>query len=403
MSEAVEERVRLRTHADAPRGSALLAKGFRPFFVLAALYAVVVLPVWILVYAGHLEVGSRMLPTTWHGHELVFGFAVAVIAGFLLTAASNWTKRVTATGGWLAALCLVWVAGRAAPWLAGALPDEAVAAISLAFLPLLAFAVGRPIVAARSRRNYGLVLVILALFLAQLATHLGALTGSIAWETTGPTLGVDLVIVVILVVGGRIIPLFTRNATKAEGIRNVPVADALSIGGALAVTVVDALMLGGAWLAAAAGVAAIGSAARMRHWGARHALREPLLWVLHVGYLFVPIGFALRATAVFVPRLGDPTALHALTVGAIGLLTLGMMTRVSLGHTGRPLRTPTSLTVAFVLLSLGALARVVGPLVPGAKTASIHASGTLWALAFAIYLVRIGPSLFRPRPDGRPG
>jgi len=400
----MEETVSLRTRRAEPRGLALLQKGFRPFFVLAALFAVGVVPLWLLVYTGHAGVGAYLLPTVWHAHEMVFGFSAAVIAGFLLTAVPNWTSRPTATGGLLAALCLVWVAGRAALLLTGVLPAAVVAAVNLAFLPLLALTVGRVIVAARSRRNYGIVLALVALWLAQLATHAGALMGSIPWQTNGPVMGVDLVILIIMVIGGRIIPLFTRNATKAEGIRNLPWIDRLSLAGAVALLGADALSVTGAPLAAIAAAAAALSAARMIHWGARHTLREPLLWVLHVGYAFVPLGFGLRALAVFVPQVTDSTALHALTLGAIGTLTLGMMARVSLGHTGRPLKASPALGVAFALVVLAALLRVVGPMVGGAlRTPSIHAAGTAWTVAFAIYLIGIGPFLFRPRPDGRPG
>ncbi|HJL18275.1 MAG TPA: NnrS family protein [Sandaracinaceae bacterium LLY-WYZ-13_1] len=406
----MEEAIPLRAERHRPRGFALFAKGFRPFFLLAALHAVVLLPAWILVYAGVWSVSDYLLPTAWHAHEMVFGFTVAVVAGFLLTAASNWTRRTTATGGWLAALCLAWLAGRAAPWLSGVLPPTAIAVASLAFLPLLAFAVGRVIVAARSRRNYGLVLVLAALFGAQLVTHLGQLRGAVLWQVVGPRVGVDLVVLLILVIGGRIIPLFTRNATKAEGITHAPWADRLSLAAAAAVALADLARLWPAGLpidalvGGASAVAAVASAWRMRRWGTRHAGREPLLWVLHGAYAFVPLGFALRAVAVFTPGLREATALHALTVGAIGGLTLGMMARVSLGHTGRMLRAPAAITVAFGLMFGAALVRVAGPLVgAGVGTPSIHLAGTAWALAFLLFLVRIGPSLFRPRPDGRPG
>lgn len=387
-----------------PRGVAIFAKGFRAFFVLAALHAIVMIPLWLFFRAGAVTIEGSLLPTVWHGHEMVFGFATAVVAGFLLTAASNWTKRETASGGWLAALCLVWLAGRAAMLVGPRLPPIVVAVTCLAFLPLLAFAVGRPIVLSRSTRNYGIVVALLGLWLAQLLTHAGALSGSILWQTAGPKVGVGLVIVLILVIGGRIIPLFTRNTTKAEDIRSLPWLDRIAIGGAVATLLADALSIGGWPFAAAAGVTAIASAARALHWGTRRSLSDPLLWVLHLGYAFVPLGFALRAIAVFVPRVADSTAQHALTVGAIGTLTLGMMARVALGHTGRPLKAPPSLAFAFGAMILAALARVIGPIVGGAvETPMIHVAGTAWTLAFAIYLVRLGPLLFRPRPDGRPG
>ena len=393
-----------RREVPSSRPFALFAKGFRPFFVLAALHAALIVPAWILVHGGTIEVRSHLLPSVWHAHEMIFGFVVAVIAGFLLTAASNWTSRPTATGGWLVALCLVWIAGRAAPWLGGIVPDEALAAVSLAFLPLLALVLARVLLAATNRRNYPIVGIVIALFAAQLTTHVAAFEGAFLWQMAGPTIAVDLVIVLIVVIGGRIIPLFTRNATQAEGIRGVPALDVMAVLGAVAITVADVAMIRGVPFAAIAFVAAIATLARMRRWGTAHTAREPMLWVLHVGYLFVPLGFAVRSVAALSPHVAPSTALHVLTVGAIGTLTLGMMARVSLGHTGRPLKAPRAITVAFVCVVLATLARVVGPIVGGAAaTASMHSAGTLFALAFLLFLVRIGPSLFRPRPDGRPG
>lgn len=385
-------------------GAALLAKGFRPFFLLAALHAVAMVPLWILVHTGVLGVGDYFLPTSWHAHEMVFGYTAAVVAGFMLTAAANWTKRETATGGLLALLCLVWILGRIAPVLAGHVPRVAIAIMSLAFFPLLALVLARVIVGARSKRNYGILGIIVALFGAQLATHLGVLGDSVSWQVMGPKLGVDLVVVLMLVIGGRIIPMFTRNATKAEGIRSIVLLDQASIAAALAVLVTDALMVHGIASGAIAALAAVLSLGRVRHWGLRPAMKVPLLWVLHIGYLFIPLGFAMRALATFVPRVGTSTALHLMTAGAIGTLTLGMMTRVSLGHTGRILVAPKVLSVAFVLVITAALVRVVGPLIGGAVSIpSLHASATLWSLAFLAYLVRIGPSLLQPRPDGRAG
>lgn len=400
----MEDLVTLRAAGPEPSRFALFEKGFRPFFLLAALFATVVVPIWLLVHAGLIDIGDHLLPTTWHAHEMVFGYAMAVVTGFLLTAAENWTSRTTARGTFLAVLCLAWIVGRIAPLLGGVLPGAAIAAASLAFLPLVALAVGRVVVLARSRRNYGLVLVLVALFGAQILTHVGALRGSILWQTTGPRLGVGLIIVIILVIGGRIIPLFTRNATKAEGIRNLVWVDRLGIASGVVLVVADASLVRGATIGVIATLAAFSNALRMRCWGTQHTLRTPLLWVLHVGYAFVPLGFGLRALAEVLPNVSQSIALHALTAGAIGTLTLGMMARVSLGHTGRELEAPVSIVVAFSLVILGALVRVAGPLLGGASTMpALHLSGTVWALAFAIYLVRIGPYLLRSRPDGRPG
>lgn len=393
----------LRIRRDERR-FALLQKGFRPFFLLAALFAVAIVPLWILVLTGYLSVGSYLAPTQWHAHEMVFGFSVAVVAGFLLTAAGNWTKRETATGLPLLALCLLWLAGRVVFFLDASLPATAIAAVDLAMLPAIALVVGRVLVGTANRRNYGFLGVLAVLWLAQLSVHLGAMgILSPTWQSTGSIVGVDLVVLLILLVGGRIIPMFTRNATGAEGIANVRWLDRAALASMALLVVVDATGTTGWILAVVAAAAALTSAARAARWGTRHTFREPLLWVLHVGYFFVPVGLALRAAAA-VTDLGSSAALHALTVGAIGTLTLGMMARVSLGHTGRLLRADRALGVAFALIALGAVVRVGGGLAAGgAYTPSLHASATLWTLAFAIYLVRLGPALFAARPDGKPG
>lgn len=403
------ELVTLRPARAQPRGIAILAKGFRPMFLLAALHAVVFVPLWLLARAGGIAVHGALLPTVWHGHEMVFGFSAAVVAGFLLTAASNWTKRVTATGGWLALICGAWLVGRGAMLIGGELPPLVVAVAALSFLPLVIVAVGRVVLLARSKRNYGVVGILVGLWLAQLATHVGALTESVSLQTAGPRVAVDLVVVLVLVIGGRIIPLFTRSATKAENIRSHPWLDRLAIASGVALLLADASIATGwvvsSWaLGAIAVVAAVASAARAVHWGARASLSEPLLWVLHAGYVFVPLGFALRAVALVTPQVTTASALHALTVGAVGTLTLGMMARVSLGHTGRMLKASRPLALAFAAVIFAALTRVIGPIIGGVVAApSVTVAGVAWTVGFALFVFDVGPSLFRPRPDGKPG
>lgn len=389
---------------ESKRGVALLQKGFRPFFVLAALHAVVMIPLWITVHQYGARPSEYFLPATWHAHEMVFGFSMAVIAGFLLTAVSNWTQRTTAVGVRLALLCLVWVLGRATPLLAEQLPSPVIAVTSLAFLPLLGFALAGPILGTKNRRNYGILAIIGALFVAQLVSHIGVLREDPIFEFLGPRLGVNLIVILMLVIAGRILPLFTRNATRHEGIRSTPWLDRASVVAALVVTATDVLFIGGVWATLFSSAAAVFALARTRHWGLSVALRTPLLWVLHFGYLFIPLGFALRAISAFAPAVGFSEALHAFTVGGIGTLTLGMMTRVALGHSGRALVAPKSMTAAFFLIIVGALLRIVGPIIGGPLlTASLHTAGTCWAIAFLLYLVRIAPILFQPRPDGASG
>lgn len=393
----------LKVRPEERRAFALFQKGFRPFFLLAALFAAALLPMWLAFLAGAIDFGSYVAPTSWHAHEMVFGFATAVVAGFLLTAAGNWTARETARGPALAVLAGLWLAGRVAMLASDALPKPIVAIASLAFVPALAFAVGRVIFAAKSRRNFGFPVVLAVLFVAQLVVHLDALGVLPGYQRTGVIVGVDLMIVLIVLVGGRVIPMFTRNATGAT-VRSYPWLDRATIAGAAALAVIDAAGAPFEVGAALAGAVAVVAAGRAVHWGARHTLRDPLLWVLHVGYAFVPIGFALRAAGLFTTAIPSSAATHALTVGAIGTLTIGMMARVSFGHTGRMLRAGPVLGVAFALVALAALVRIVGPLL-GAEgyLPSLHASGTMWTAAFVLFLVKLGPVLVRPRIDGKPG
>jgi uncharacterized protein involved in response to NO len=390
--------------ASPARVSPIAAKGFRPFFLLAAAFAAAIIPLWLLALRGLVHPGGDLDPLTWHSHEMVFGFAVAVIAGFLLTAVGNWTQRETAVGSRLVGLAALWLAGRAVFLLGPTLPGAVAAAVDLAFLPALAFTIARPIVQAKNHRNLVMVAALAALWVADLVIHLDALGVLPGWRRRGSLVAVDVVIVVILIVAGRVFPMFTRNATKQEGVRAVPALDLAAIASFVAVLVCDAAAVTSVAAAVVAAVAAVLTLARTARWGARHSLREPLLWILHAGYLWIPLGLALRAAAALTPLVPPSAATHALTVGAIGSLTLGMMARVSLGHTGRALVAPRPITVAFALVTLAALLRVLTPIVaPSLYASSLVLVGALWTLAFVAYVVVYAPLLTAPRPDGKSG
>lgn len=388
----------------AARVSPIAAKGFRPFFLLAAAFAALIVPLWLLALRGVIHPGGALDPITWHSHEMIYGFAVAVIAGFLLTAVGNWTQRETAVGPALLGLAGLWLAGRVAFVLAPALPAVLVSAVDLAFLPVLAFVIGRPIVQSKNRRNLVMIGVLAALWIANLVIHLDGLGVLPGWRRRGSLVAVDVVIAVILIMAGRVFPMFTRNATKQDSIRSIPALDIAALASFVPVVVCDAAEVTTVVAPIAAGVAAFFALARTVHWGARHSFRQPLLWILHVGYLWIPIGLALRAASGFTPLVPASAATHALTVGAIGGLTLGMMARVSLGHTGRMLVAPRSVVVAFALVTLAALLRVVTPIAaPSLYAPSLEVIGSLWTLAFGAYVVVYAPMLFAPRPDGKAG
>lgn len=386
----------------APPSSALLAKGFRPFFLLAAAFAVLALPLWVAALSGRVVLGGASGALAWHAHELVFGFTVAVIAGFLLTAAGNWTGRETATGGGLALLCGLWLAGRLAMIAAAALPPWLVAVTDLSFLPALALAVGRPIAATRDRRNYGFVAILVALFVANLSYHLATFGIAPGFSRRAPLLAVDLVMLVIIVISARIVPMFTRNATRAPGVENWPAADRAAAAAMVVLIGCEVSLPGSTAAAAAAAVVGLLLAVRARRWGMRHVFGNPLLWILHVGHAWLVVGFVLRA-AGGVGLVPSTMGLHALTAGSIGALTLGMMARVTLGHTGRMLAAPRAVAASFIVITVAAVVRVVAPLNASVQLALLTLSGLAWAAAFLVFLLVHASMLVAPRVDGRMG
>jgi uncharacterized protein involved in response to NO len=390
---------------ELPRGRAgvILANGFRPFFLVAALYAVLGVPFWVAALAGSAPWRAPANALDWHAHEMVFGYVGAVLAGFLLTAVRKWTNRPTLEGWPLGVLVLVWLGARVLPFVPSA-PPALAAAVDVSFWVGLLLACARPILGARNERNYGFIALLAAFTAAAASSHanrLGYLHGGF-WEVR--QCGVDLVCVAIIVVTGRIVPSFTRNATRATDIAETPRHDRMAAAAMVAVAMLDAVSAPAPWSALPAGVAGCLVVARARHWGARHTLREPLLWSLHLAHAWLGVGLVLRALASSVPSVPQSVALHAVTVGGIGLLTLSMMTRVTLGHTGRMLRAPRSMSVAFVLLSAAALLRVAGPLFAADHLLLVlAAAGGLWSAAFVVYLVVYAPALWSPRVDGEAG
>lgn len=377
----------------------VLALGFRPFFLGAGLMGALWLPLWLGIYFAGLDLPLATDPLAWHAHELVFGLAGAVLAGFLLTAARNWTKQPTPVRGPLAALVLVWFLGRVVMLVGGALPPSVVQLVDLAFLPAVALALARPLVAAKNRRNYAFVAMLLALFAVNLAFHLG----DASLHRAAATAGVYAVILFIVVMGGRVIPVFTRNALPNARVRGHKLLDwtAAIATAALVVAQIAQIGLPTHVIALVAGAANL---VRLFGWDTRATLDNPLLWVLHVGYAFVGLGFILVGLAPWLPALAGGAPLHALTVGALGTLVLGMMARVSLGHTGRPLVAPRAMAFAFALITVAALLRVVLPIAStGLYVAGLIGAGSAFTLAFVIFVVVYAPILMRPRVDGAPG
>lgn len=390
------------------RGSALLSYGFRPFFLGAALWAVLAMGLWMAMLAGAITLPTAFDPVSWHAHAFLYGYLGAVVAGFMLTAVPNWTGRLPIVGWRLGILALIWLSGRVAVAFSAGLSPGLVAAIDLAFPVIFALAIGREIVAGRNWRNL-VVLGMLAVFiLGNAVFHWEAAQGGYAAGGIGVRIGLGAALMMIAVIGGRIIPSFTRNwlAKRKPGRLPVPPMqrfDKL----ALAALLLALLLWIAAPLSAFAGAALIAAGAlhlaRLARWAGDRTFAEPLVTVLHAGYAFLPIGALLLGAAIlWEDALGRTAAQHLWTGGAIGMMTLAVMTRATLGHTGRALRASGATVAIYAALAISVLARVATALWPQEAMLLYAVSAILWLLAFAGYAAVYGPSLLR-RPPAKAG
>ena len=372
---------------------------FRIFFLSTAVSALLLIPLWLFFLLGGSALQPALPALHWHQHEMLGAFVNSAIAGFLLTAVCAWTGARPVAGWPLAALWLLWLAGRCAmlfgsyPWLA--------MAVDLAFLPAVALLAARPIVARRQWRQLPLLAVLTLLWLCDLSYHL---SGDTQWLRAAMLLTGGL----ILVVGGRITPAFSRNWLLQQG---QPTADISTWRWLEIVTLASTLLL---VLTEASGqlpptlvalialVAGLSAALRTLLWRGWRVRSEPLLAILHIGLLWVAAGFLLRSLAGF-GLVPDAVWLHALGAGAMGTMILGVMARVALGHTGRPLALPSGITGAFGLIFLAGLLRVIAGLGWLPWAFGIHAASLCWTVAFALFIWRYFPILTRPRIDGKPG
>lgn len=376
----------------------LLSYGFRPFYILAAVLGAAMVPLTLAGIFGIVDAPDYFGAFTWHAHEMVFGYAAAIIAGFLLTATANWTGLPPTRGVGLAALIALWAAGRGAIWYGDMLPGPLVAAIDIAFLPAVALAVGTKVVRSRNFRNLIVVAVLLALTVGNLALHMVALGYDEAIPDRAIEFSLGVLMILLALLGGRVIPFFTANALPQTKVRQMGRLDMIAL-----LLLAPALMPGldtvAPWLF---GVAALAHLARMIGWRTMATFGTPLLWILHLGYFWIVVSLALRAFGGLYPEAAT-AGIHALTVGAVGALTIGMMSRTALGHTGRPLHASRVTIAAFVLVNLAALFRVAGALRPDLGTEVLWAGAAMWSLALVLYLIEFLPVLVSPRPDGKPG
>lgn len=343
----------------------------------------------------------------WHSHEMLFGLTTAAIAGFLLTAMCNWTGAQPLNGWGLLALMGVWIAGRLAMWTASWWSAGVVAAVDLLFLPLLALYVLRVLLRHNNKRNLILVVILGILGLANLMMHVGFISGEILWLKLGQLTAFNLITMMMIVIGGRIIPLFTINWLRNHGgnpeaVKSFSTVEYVALI-ATALLIPADLFTALPWLT---GIVALVAAAahwvRLAAWSGWKTLKEPLLWILHVGYAWIVIALLLKSGAAF--DLVSATAWqHALGVGGMGTLILGIMTRVALGHTGRPLTLPAFGAVIYISITGAAITRVAAALQWLDYRLGLILAATAWTLAFGVFVVVYWPILSRPRADGRPG
>jgi uncharacterized protein involved in response to NO len=386
--------------------SELLSYAFRPFFLLGSLCTILVMVLWIMALAGAGPIATHVNPMLWHAHEMLFGFVMAVVAGFVMTAVAMWTGRTRLHGAPLGLLVAAWLVGRLAMALGGFLPAGLTALLDLVFPVLLSFFFAREVMAAGNRRNFVIAGIIALIAIMDALYHVGA-AGSQAGaglDRTALLLTIHVVLVLITAIAGRIVPNFTAGWLRGQGRLQedrAPRSTAPVEAATLLLTVITGCAVTFAPSSPLTGVVAIAAAVvhafRLSRWNGLSTRSEPLLFVLHVAYLWIPVGYVLIAWSAFQSFYPASVALHALTMGGIGSIILAMTTRVGLGHTGRPLQAARLTVVAYVVLTLAVFVRLLGPLIGAQYMRSVEIAAGGWIAAFAIFIWVYWPILTQPR------
>ena len=380
-------------------GFALWNLGFRPFYLLASLFGAFSVLLWAAQFSGYLPSAYLQGPV-WHGHEMLFGYATAVIAGFLLTAVRAWTNQLTPSGMPLMALAALWVCGRVLVLTPFAMTA---AMVNAAFPVAVAVAIGIPLFRSRNVRNYFFVGLLVLMGVLILAVHLALRERFEISPGLGLQLALDVVLFIIVVVGGRVIPMFTNNGVPGTNATRHALVEKFALGTVILLFAADLLQLPQTVIAMIALAGGLAHGVRLYLWKPWRTLATPLVWILHAAYAWIVVHLALRGLFALQLLTGS-YATHALTVGAIGGLTLGMMIRTARGHTGRPLAADGFELTMFLLIQVAAVVRVFGGIAsPGLYRPSVQLSALLWAAAFGLYAIRYWPVLTRPRLDGKPG
>jgi uncharacterized protein involved in response to NO len=387
------------------KNSAVLGLGFRPFFAVAALFSIMATAVWVGAWLlGREWPGGSMATMTWHAHEMVFGYAMAVVSGFLLTATRNWTGVSTLQGVPLLLLVCCWLAARILLACGDSVPLLWAAIADCLFDALLLAAVACPVIRVRQYRQAGILAMVALLLAANLLFYAGVLGLFPPGMRAGLYTGVYMLMALILVMARRVLPFFIEKGLGVPALKNPAWLDVASLVLFLVFWIVDVWRPDSAPVAVLAALLCLLHGVRLAGWYRPGLMRVPMLWVLFLAYLALVLGFALKA-AVFLSGLSPLLALHAFTTGGIGLFTLGMMVRVTLGHTGRNIQeAPATVPVMFALLACSALVRVLLPLLdPVHHTVWIALAGCCWVLSFGLFLASFLPMLLQPRVDGLPG
>ena len=379
-------------------GPALLSYGFRPFFLFGALYAGLAVFAWLPVFNGELELWSAFSPVDWHVHEMLYGYLPAVVTGFLLTAIPNWTGRLPIQGKPLLALVAVWVAGRVCVTFSAETGWLVAAIVDVCFLALVVAAAAREIVAGKNWRNLRVVGLVTLLLAGNVAFHLEAhIQGTAEY---GARIGIATIVLLIVLIGGRIVPSFTRNWLARENPGRLPAPigrfDVATIGISAATLALWTVLPIGRLTAVAFAASAVLNVVRLGRWAGDRTCRDRLVLILHVGYAFVPIGF-LFASAAAIDVVAPSAGIHAWTVGAAGTMTLAVMTRASLGHTGHALSASAVTQAIYAAVVIAAFARIGASLEPALSDLLLHVTAIAWCLAFFAFVGSYGPMLFSAR------
>jgi uncharacterized protein involved in response to NO len=386
---------------------ALLGLAFRPLFLFGTLFSVLAIAWWVHFWNEPSEWTPYGGTIWWHAHEMIFGFAVAIVTGFLLTAVRTWTGVAGLSGKLLAVFVVIWLLGRAVVAFNFALPPYLTATIDVAYLLFSVIAMAYPVIKVKQWRNLMFVPILLILTALNTYSHWAVLTNQVTLAIHAFHASIMMIILIIAILGGRVIPAFTANGTgqpKKNAVMWVEAMALLSILGLVIIAFIGFDNSNSLLTLAVSTTALITNLYRFSRWGIQHTRSIPLLWSLHLSFLFIPIGFALLGLNAAGHSVNISAALHSLTVGSIGGMILAMISRVTLGHTGRPLKAKPAISIAFVFILFSAIVRVIVPIaLPQYYSNAILIAGILWVLAFTLFLIIYAPMLISHRADGKAG